>query len=275
MKSPFLIPQQARQNLPAQVSQDFSLRRLAYLLPEYAPPPLAGFIPTGKWRQDYTMFLLQPTVARKVGSFSLQRSPRAAQSFMLTVRTRRIGNSGYSQFQHAEMQCTADTLASPVSWLFETKMALKAADPPYLMSGRRRSANVTNGTLTIHDKLRATRTEIHTPYSSEWTLLEAVQRLPGPSMKPVAYTLIDEYDTPQPNHKLAYRAQIHVNLQSGPEPLTGYCDLGRAVVPTVYWIDKHGRLLFVCTGLMIYALNATNGQPGRCPHRYPAYEKQA
>lgn len=275
MKNPFFMPQQARQNLPMQVSQDFSLRRIAYLLPEYAPPPLAGFTPAGKWKQEYTMFLLQPTVARKVGSFSLQRSPRAAHNFMLTVQTRRIGNSGYSQFQRAEMQCTEDILATPHSWLFDTKMALKAADPPYLMSGRRRSANVTNGTLIIRDKLRVNKTDIQAPYSNEWTLLEAVQRLPGQSMKPITYTLIDEYDTPQSNHRLAYRKQIHVNLQSGPEPLTGYCDLGRAVVPTVYWVDKHGRLIFVCTGLMIYALNATNGQPGQCPHLYPAYEKQA
>lgn len=113
------------------------------------------------------------------------------------------------------------------------------------------------------------------PYSNEWTLLEAIQRMPGRSMQEVEYTLIDEYDTPQPGHRLSYRTQAQVTFQSGPAQLTAFCDLGRALVPTVYWVDEHHRLIFVCTGLMVYALTETNGRSGSCPNHYPAYSTKA
>ena len=221
------------------------------------------------------MFLLQPDNVRKVGEFSLERSSKGSRQFMLKVLTQRVGNSGYSQFQHAELNCHADMLATPESWVFNTKMALTPNGKPYLLSGRRHSASVSNGILAIRDNLRVSKYPLPGLYSNEWTLLEAVQRLPGQTMKPIDYTLIDEYDTPQPNHRLAYRTQVHLDMQSGSETLTAYYDLGRAVVPTVYWVDKHGRLIFVCTGLQIYALTATNGVSGQLPHQYPTYKAEA
>lgn len=262
-------------DMQAQDAEDFSFRKVAHLLKSYTPPPIAGFDPAGKWKQDYTMYVLQPNAGVKKGEFSLERAAKGTGNFALTVRTRRIGNSGFSQFQHAEIQCRFNALASPLSWVFDTRMARNAQDPPYLDSGRRHSADVTGGVLRVRDKLQTRKEAIDGLYSNEWTLLEAVQRLPGQSMKAINYTLIDEYDTPQPNHTLAYRTHAQVALQSGPAQLVGYYDLGRAVVPTVYWVDEHGRLTFVCTGLMVYALAATNGQAGQCPDHYPAFRAEA
>ncbi len=270
-----IVTQQMEQDLPSQVSQDFSLRRIAYLLPVYTPPPVANFNPTEDWKQDYTMYLLQPLNARKVGRFSLERSSKGSKQFILKVLTQRVGNSGYSQFQHAELNCRTDLLATPESWVFDTKMALTPNGKPYLLSGRRHSARVSNGILAIRDNFRTSAFPIPGRYSNEWTLLEAVQRLPGQMMQPIDYTLIDEFDTPWPNHRLAYRTQAHLHMQGGSEMLTAYYDLGRAVVPTVYWVDKHGRLIFVCTGLQIYALTATNGKSGQLPHQYPTLREDA
>jgi hypothetical protein len=192
----------------------------------------------------------------------------------LTVQYRSLGISGISLFEHSILYCRADTLASPVSWQFATKMARHAAEKPYLRSGWQRSANVTNGVLAVSNKSHTRKTMIHGLYSNEWTLLEAVQRLPGESMKPIDYTLIDEYDTVEPGHNLAFYTRAHVKFRNGPMVLTAYRDLGRAVIPTVYWVDPHGRLIFVCTGLVAYALAATNGHHGECPLQYPPYFRQ-
>lgn len=262
-------------DIHSQFADDFSLRKVAYLLGDYTPPPMASFDPAGRWQQSYTMFVLNRPTGNKVGEFSLERAVKGRQSFALSVRTRRFGNSGFSLFQQAEIQCRTDTLATPVSWVFDTKMARDAADQPYLGSGRRLSAAVANGALVVRDRWRTRKTSIDGPYSNEWTLLEAVQRLPGKQTKDLDYTLIGEYDTPQPGHRLAYRTHAQVTFASGPAQLTGYYDLGPAVVPTVYWIDEHRRLLFVCTGLVVYALNATNGMTGQCPEKYRTYQSKA
>ena len=258
-------------NIHAEVKQDFSLRKVAGLLRHYEPPPIAGFEPSGNWRQQYAMFLLDPGICIKSGDFLLERSSKSSQSFAMRVQLRSAGISGFSLFQHALLQCRTDTLATPVSWEFATKMSRRPGDKPYLLSGRHRSASVSNGSLVIRDNLRTSRIAINSPYSNEWTLLEAVQRLPGESMKTIHYTLIDEYDTPQPDHSLAFRTQAQVAAANGPLRLVGYYDIGRAVIPTVYWVDQHGRLIFVCTGLVAYVLTATNGRMARCPPRYSAY----
>ena len=178
------------------------------------------------------------------------------------------GNSGFSLFQRAEIQCNLDALATPLSWFFDTKLAREANDPPYLQSGSKRSASVRNGVMMVGGRLRTTSMVLKGAYSNEWTLLEAVQRLTGENTQNIHFTLIDEFDTPQPAHTLTFRDKVNVPLKSGPAILTGYCDLGTAVVPTTYWVDENHRLIFVCSGLTVYALNMTNGHPGQCPDRF-------
>lgn len=217
------------------------------------------------------MFVLQgPT--HTTGEFSIERTAAGHQKFLLKMATRRTGNSGFSQFQRAEIQCQNDTLATPKSWISDTKMARNQADPAYFQSGRRRSADVTNSILTLRDKWRVVRKPLDGLYSGEWTLLDAVQRLPGNRTRDLSYTLIDEYDTPLPGHKLGYWDKAQVTFRSGAAHLTSYLDLGPGVVPTVYWVDEHHRLLFVCSGISVYALRMTNGQPGVCPKRYPEFK---
>ena len=261
-------------DIQSQFKDDFSLRKVAYLLADYEPPPIGDFDPTGKWQQSYSMFVQEGPSSPKVGEFSLERAAEGRQTFAVTVQIRRFGNSGFSQFQRAEMQCRTNSLATPVSWVFDTKMARDLDDQPYLQSGRRRNAVVANGALVTRDKWRTSKAVLDGLYSNEWTLLEAVQRLPGEHTQDLDFTLIDEYDTLQPKHKLAYRGMAHVTLHSGPAQFMGYFDLGPAVVPTTYWVDERHRLLFVCTGLMVYALSATNGQTGLCPDRYTAYQRK-
>ncbi len=253
-------------------STDFALRGLQGLTEEYGPPPLGEFTPEGSWNQSYAMYVLVPHGARKVGEFALGRATKDSSGFTLHVHTRRFSVSGFSQFERAEIQCKNDALASPVSWVFDTKLAQEASDPPYLQSGRRRSGAVRDGMLLIGDKMRTYRTALRGAYGNEWTLLEAVQRLPGEQTPPMHYTLIDEYDLLQPGHTLAYRDQVVIPVKDGSLTLHSYCDLGAGVIPTTYWVDEHQRLVFVCTGLQVYALNAANGQTGYCPDHYISSE---
>ncbi len=247
---------------------DFSLSGLKGLTDEYIPPPLGKFTPDGSWNQAYAMYVLVPHGARRVGEFTLVRQAKGSSGFTLGVHTRRFSVSGFSQFQRAELQCKNDALGSPVAWLFDTKLAQKASDPPYLQSGRRRTGAVRDGVLMIGDNFRTARTPLEGAWGNEWTMLEAVQRLLREKTPAIHYTLIDEYDTPQPSHTLAYRDEVTISLKEGPLRLHSYCDLGRAVIPTTYWVDEHNRLVFVCTGLQVYALSAANGQTGYCPPHY-------
>ena len=209
-----------------------------------------------------------------VGDVSLKRTPKGKADFTLEVAIRRRANSGFSQFEQAELQCRADDLATPSAWLFDTKMAENPTDKPYLQSGRRRSATFVASTLSIRDGVRIRKDSIKGPLANEWALLEAVQRLPGSKTNPLEFTLVDHFDVPEPGHTLAFHTQEEVELTTGPTKLTSYLGIGPGIVPTVYWVDEHSRLIFVCTGLKVYALNATDGQTGQCPDKYPPYGRQ-
>ncbi len=255
-------------DVPTSQADAFSLRKVANLLPEYVPPPAGKFDPNGHWQQTYTMFLMEGSLAKKVGDFSLKRDVKGEKAFVLSVESRRFANSGFSYFERAELQCRADHLATPTAWICYTKLAQNPGDQAYLQSGRRRNMKVAGGTLAIRDTFRVRRSPLIEPYSNEWTLLEAVQRLLGYQTKQLSYTLVDEYDAPIPGHTLKYQSKQQVTLGNGPAELTAYTDLGPAVIPTTYWLDKYHRLLFVCTGLQAYVLTATNGQVGHCPDQY-------
>jgi hypothetical protein len=260
----------ASSDIQPQRRTGFSLRKVANLLGEYSPPPSEGFDSSKDWQQSYTMFDLEGQGVM-VGEFFLERKATKRETFALTVQIQRHGNSGYSQFQHAEIQCKTDALATPVSWIYDTKMALKPNDTPYLKSGKRSSAVVSGGVLAIRDGLRIRNSTIDGPYASEWALLEAVQRLPAEKMGEMNYTLIHGFDTVQPGHRIFYGGKVQVDLQSGPANLTCYCDLGSGVLPVAYWVDEYHRLLFICAGLRVYALSTSNGRTGKCPIRYLKY----
>lgn len=247
---------------------DFALSGVKGLTNEYVPPPFERFDPDGSWTQTYAMYVLIPRESIRVGEFTLVRQPQGSNTFTLGVYPRRLSVSGFSQFERAELHCRSDALASPVTWVFDSKLARKASDPPYLQSGRRFTGMVRNGVLMIRDNIRTTRTPLHGAYGSEWTLLEAVQRLPRQHTRTLSYTLIKQFATPEPFHTLAYRDLVTIDLKDGPLKLHSYCDIGSGVIPTTYWVDEHNRLVFVCSGLQVYALTAVNGLTGQCPQRY-------
>lgn len=273
--------QQAKPNRPGLATHpaetfagDFSLRKVVNLLPRYAPPPPGNFEAVSAWTQHYVLYLLQ-AATHIVGDLSLKRTPKGKSDFTLDVAIRRNGNSGYSQFEQAELQCTTDNLATPSAWIFDTKMAKKATDPAYLQSGRRRTATVTGSTLSIRDGFHFRKDSIKGAYANEWGLMEAVQRLPGDKTSPLAFTLVDDFDEPEPGHTLVFHTQEQVEFKTGPALLTSYLGVGPGIVPTVYWVDEHHRLIFVCTGLKVYALDTTNGHSVQCPPHYAPYGRVA
>lgn len=263
-----MAPKRTADQIP--FTGDFPLRKVANLLPSYASPPAGSFDPFGSWEQSYAMYVLTGSPLQ-LGRFAMKRTPKGPLGFELDMVIQRRAESGFSHFQQAKMQCRSNILASPTTWTFETKMAKAATEKAYLQSGRTRDGAVADGTLVVREGSRVHKTPLAPEYSNEWSLMEAVQRLRGDQFKPLSYTLIDEYDAPQPGHTLSYRGKQQVDCQGGKLNLTGYQDIGQAAVPTTYWVDEHNRLVFLCAGLQVYVLLATNGQSVPLPPHYSAY----
>ena len=115
-----------------------------------------------------------------------------------------------------------------------------------------------DGTIVIQDPHETKALPVAGPYTLNWCLFDAVQRLPREKTQPLGFTLIDHFDEPKADCTLAFRKRMDVAVAGGRTIATySYDQLGRGNVPWVYWVDDRGRLLFVAAGLEAYALESS------------------
>jgi hypothetical protein len=136
-------------------------------------------------------------------------------------------------------------------------MAREPGDPPYLRSGIRKRGKRRGRTVEVSTDGRDVEVfEVGEACTAKWCLMDAVTRLPQEQITPLEFTLVDEVDRPLPGQRLRFRRQARVETGEGELLLTAYEHTGRGVIPTVFWVDTNGLLLFVMTGIEIHVLSA-------------------
>ena len=232
----------------------YPLRSLVTTLRTYKPPS-GPFDPAGSWDQAWGVCTLagQTVGARPVGSLTLRRRVSGKDATLEVAYDKML--SGGRQKIAATLRGRADDpLATPDGWTFQIDL-LDTAGKPVPHTQVRKRAAVEKGTITIRDAAETRRIAVAGPYTVNWCLFDAVQRLPREKTKPLAFTLIDHFDQPKPETTLAYRKPMTVGVAGGLTVAThAYEQFGRGNVPWVYWVDEAGRLLFVVAGLEGYVL---------------------
>ena len=232
----------------------YPLRSLVTTLRTYKPPS-GPFEPAGSLDQTWGVYTLAGRVAtaRPVGSLTLRRRMSGKDATLEVAYDKKL--SGGRQQIAATLRGRADDpLAMPDRWTFQIDLQDTAGKTVPHTQVRKRAA-VENGTIAIRDAAETRRIPLAGPYTVNWCLFDAVQRLPREKTKPLAFTLIDHFDQPKPETTLAYRKPMTVGVAGGRTVAThAYEQFGRGNVPWVYWVDEAGRLLFVVAGLEGYVL---------------------
>ena len=114
---------------------------------------------------------------------------------------------------------------------------------------------------TLHLERGSERKQIALPpaYTSNWSLFDAVQRLPREAGDPRRFTLLDGGDTLKPNQVLSfYRTADLKNRWQGAPALRvhGFLQIGNGISPQVFWVGDGGELLFLLSGLGAFVLDA-------------------
>lgn len=231
----------------------FSLNKIDSIISDYLPPD-EDFDPSGSWRHEYDWYGIPAGRPWVFGSLILQREAGFDGLSRLTVDSRRQGKSGFSFFVHAEFSCQNDVLATPLSWNSSSKMAKEAGDKPYLNSLLEKRAIVEGNNLRIKVGEHHTEANIESPYTSKWCLMDAVQRLGGVETGSIDFSLVDEVDQVRQNQTLTFQKRASVSMSGGGCEMDAYIHIGHGVIPTVFWVDEKGRLLFVVSGLEILVL---------------------
>lgn len=261
-----------------QMTDHFPLAHFERALDGFQPPTEA-FDPQGAWVNAYDVWECSQG-SRKIGVVRIERTPLEARRARLDVGFRK-GAAGGVLRAEMSFECRTDTLATPIRWQAQTAVH----DPQdAAIEDTRLSETGEVGERALRVKVGGTVVQTPLPelFTVDWSLFDAVQRLPGEALEPLAFTLVDRLNQQmKPGQRLAFRSAPTIELGgkriwreekrtlergavyrpvSAREGATvtrlrAYDQTGRGLVPIVYWVDERGRLLFVLSGLIGYVLN--------------------
>ncbi len=261
-----------------QMADHFSLAHFLQALDGFTPPD-GPFDPQGAWENAYTIFE-SSAGTRPIGAIRITRAPEGNGQARLRVQHRKVATGG-SVHARMELTCRTDALATLVQWTLET-VAHDTEDQPIGDTRLSEAGTALDDALEVRIGDRKRRLPVDPPYTFQWSLFDAVQRLGREEQEPLTFTLIDRlnYEV-KPGHTLAPRRAAEVelggtrtwkeerhDLEVGtvyrPVPsregavrtrMHAYEEVGEGILPIVYWVDERGRLLLVLSGLIGYVFD--------------------
>jgi len=217
-------------------------------------PPAGAFDPVGTWRHTYRLWLVQPWSSG--GALALSRKPLPDGKIALTADLRLAERGGFERRTHATLTCAADRLATPLSWTLESH-GLDLEDKPITRADVTEKGTLADGELAVAFGGQTRKQSVPSPATSNWSLFDAVQRLPREKTQPLSFTLIEDMDLVKPNQRLTFRETTTVALGGKTVRLHGYQQTGQGILPWQYWVDDAGRLLLAFSGVRAYILDPT------------------
>lgn len=211
-------------------------------------PPSGPFDPQGAWKHRYKVCALVPDRLGKgehpqvYGNMILERRPAGAGRFTLEVEVSVVewGQSGLHT--RATLSCAADRLATPRRWTLQSDTTEKGEPLPGISVTE--TGTLENGTLVRRGQM-VHKMILPRPLTSDWSLMEAVQRLPFGDFPRLAFDMLEDLDLHKPEHTLRPVAPVTVEIGEHPMRLHAFRQIGRGILPVHYWLDEQHRLLAV------------------------------
>jgi len=249
----------ARKKLTA-ADKRITLPCSAFALASYGqlktPLPTSPFDAAGAWRQSYFIWMTGGTWQCYRGILTCERKAKEDGTVALRVNQQFLADRMRSVHDMtATILCRDDALGTPLSWelrsrMFDVKTGKDVADSNVEQAGKvtKRGIEVaTNGVKTVH--------KISGAWTSNWSLFEAVQRLPRTAGPPTPFTLLEDLDMVKTHHRLFHRGEETLTFADTDVQATRYDQIGRGCLPQVYYVDGNGRMILTHTALRAYILD--------------------
>jgi len=218
-------------------------------------PTCGAFDPDGEWTHTYLVWTCHGYDAGgnfDAGYLTIRRWPTGDGGIMLDVTTEIALLDGLGARTAARIQCRADDLTTPESWMLDSTYTNQfGANLPD--QNARQTAAIADGRLTVTIGDREHATAVQPITTGDWCLFDAVQRLPRDGSARLSCDVLERMLALKRGQTIWYRSARPVTV-AGHE-LTGFSRTGYASLPTEYWVDQGGRLVLVVAYNMIYLLS--------------------
>ena len=227
-----------------------SLKKLG-ALDKYFSPPEGPFAPTGAWENTYSLWLVQAGESGG-GALRIKRTPAPNGKEVELDVTQDIRQSTGSLFRtKAKVRCAADALATPLSWELESAV-YDTGNKIIAETTLSQSAKVEDGKIKVTDNGKALTREAPRLYTSNWSLFDAIQRLPNTDKPAPEFSLLEDLDLRKDGQRITAIGAGQIEAGGKTIRVHGFQHVGRAILPYRYWLDGQNRLLVAISGIRAY-----------------------
>lgn len=237
----------------------YSLELLSDCLPGIRVPD-EPFDPNREWQADYIMW--SPARGRsakseRMGSLHIRRrvTPGARIRLQLTQVIQMAGTNGQG-ITKAGVTCEKDALSTPIKWQVTSEI-----NDPQGKAVKFAAANISGEasqeSIVLHRE-KDSRIKVSAALTSNWSLLEAVQRLPFDS-KALEFDMLEELELLKPGQRLAPGASTEAELGGRKMKLHSFEQTGRGILPWTYWLDNAHRLIVAVSARRAFLLDSKAG----------------
>jgi hypothetical protein len=207
--------------------------------------PEGGFDPAGDWTSEYT--IIAPMVSRNqelagIGKLMIERSRTDDGDTKLVINSKVIHETDHHGLK-CSLRCKRDELSTLRSWRRVSVMVDDANKPRPLTRTAERT-NLSKWSERTGDTKR--------PVTSNWSLIDALQRLPASGELPTEeFDVLEDLDVPTHRHRLARVDPVEIDVAGRPARLHGYVRFGHGALPVHYWLDEAQRLVLAVSSLRV------------------------
>lgn len=219
--------------------------------------PIGNFNPDGEWEQSYRIWMTGGDWDSYQGYVTLKRTPLENNEFRLDVlecllmpRTRSVHETKVTA------RCRCNTLATPVTWHLNSRIYDTKTEEAFEDARVEQDGTADNSQIVITTNGRKNTTSDPPAWTWNWSLFEATQHRPGTEECPAGFSLLDDLDAMKAGQRLIRRGETTIQIGNIDVPVLRYDQIGRALLPTRYYVDESGRLLLAHTELRAYILDA-------------------
>jgi hypothetical protein len=220
------------------------------------PPPRGAFDPRGEWTQTWRIWLLSHPWDHYRGFIEIERAPADGGEVVLTVNQTTTQARQYAVHETlADMRCANDALATPRSWRLLSRLVDVRTDKDYASAAIDETGRMEKGRILLKIGGQTFTREAPAVATSNWSLFDAVQRLPGEGVALAPFAMLDCLDQIKERQRLTYGGEATIPFGDETVAVRRYHQIGAGIQPTVYYVDEQGRLLLSLSGLRAVILD--------------------
>jgi len=224
---------------------------------KHLSPPDETFDAAGDWTGTYRIWACHGFLRNGNNDFGFLRIDRRIENldetFTLEITQHLHQAQGMTHIIKAEVECRADALATPLKWYLSSRFVSIDEESPDDLAAEE-TVRVDESGLDIETAGHKLRRPLKRPFTGDWNLFEAIQRLPFPSGNTPSFTVLEGLSLPKEGHHLTYRGSEPLDDPVCPR-LHRFTQLGQATLPYDYWLDEQHRLQVAITMSRAYILD--------------------